>query len=560
MLNPTFQMLHFFKESTEGIALPSQFTFPFHYSPHPLAEMAANEVMGYISSREDWNTELRAGKMFGVMIVETTTGDIGFIAAYSGNIANDNKHPYFVPPIYDLLDSNGFFPKEEKNISLLNHEIERITKSTEYIEAKNVFERYQLNAQIILEKAKNDFAKARLRREELRRNGNLLPHQAEALIKESQFQKAELKRIIQKSEIKALEFQERIKYFTNQIDTLKEERKMRSATLQKLLFEAYIVTNANGEKESIWNIFQNYLHIAPPGGTGECAAPKLLQYAYLNNLKPLAMAEFWWGDSPKKEIRHHGSFYPACKRKCEPLLGFMLQGLDVEDNPLKESPIRLSIRILYEDEWLAVIDKPSGLLSAPGKINADSVLKQAKELFHSATMPMIVHRLDMATSGLMIIAKDEATYKAIQSQFIHRQIKKTYIALLDGDVNVPEGIIDLPMCLDPHERPLQMVDYEYGKDAVTKYKVLSINNGYTLIEFHPVTGRTHQLRVHSAHPDGLNAPIVGDTLYGKSKSASRLMLHAHKITFRHPESGESITVLSPLPFDINSIFLKFTHE
>ena len=308
--------------------------------------------------------------------------------------------------------------------------------------------------------------------------------------------------------------------------------------MQQKLFAEYSFLNQFGERKSIGEIFNNN----PPAGAGECAAPKLLHYAFEHSLKPIAMAEFWWGQSPKSEIRKHKQFYPACKSKCEPILmSHMLNGFDMEANPFQENPAEgKNIEIVFEDEVLAVINKPAEFLSVPGKIISDSVYQRVKELYPNATGPLIVHRLDMSTSGLMLIAKDEETYVKLQSQFIKRTIKKRYVALLDGILEENEGFIDLPLRVDLDDRPRQLVCYEHGKPAQTKWEKIEVRNNQTLVYFYPITGRTHQLRVHASHELGLKTPIVGDDLYGTI--ANRLHLHAESLTFEHPITREKMTI------------------
>lgn len=332
-----------------------------------------------------------------------------------------------------------------------------------------------------------------------------------------------------------------------------EQHKQMSQDLQLWLFHQYQFLNANGEQRDLVDIWQDY-HSSPrirkkfplpPGGTGDCCAPKLLQYAYSKHLKPICMAEFWWGPSPKSEVRHHGLFYPACRGKCKPILTWMLQGLDVEPNPEEMIHPHLNFEVIYEDDALAVINKPSGLLSVPGKAYDYSVATIAQERWPGS---MVVHRLDMGTSGLMIIAKSKATYVPLQEQFVKHMVEKRYIALLEGLVTPPLGRIELPLLSDPLNRPRQIVDYRHGKSAVTEYEVLSTSNEplTTLIALYPHTGRTHQLRVHCAHPNGLDCPIVGDELYGRK--AERLCLHCDQIRFAHPISGERMYFELPNPF------------
>ena len=487
--------MHTFQEDIQHLPLPQQFTYPFHYTPHPLCVMAATEVQSYLQGRTDWHAELQQGKMFGVLVVRSAEGTIGFLAAFSGNLAGSNYHDYFVPPVYDLLDPNGYFKQEEAKISemnrLLNHTQSEMTSA-------------------------NGTSPCPL-------------HKGEEYIQ-----------------------------------SLKEERKNRSIALQQWIFHQFILLNAKGEQQDIHQIFETYAHRLPPAGTGECAAPKLLQHAYRNSLQPLAMAEFWWGNSPKGEIRRHGHYYPSCRHKCEPLLVFMLQGLDVEPNPLLQSVTDANLlQTVYEDEYLLVVNKPAGMLSVPGKTGQASVLTMLHERYPNATGPLLVHRLDMATSGLLLAAKDKDTHALLQQQFENRTVKKRYMALLEGTPQIaPKGFIRLPLRPDFDNRPLQMVDFEYGKPAVTRYEInnppyeggqgdvqpLRNNTSQprTLVALYPETGRTHQLRVHAAHPDGLNCPIVGDPLYGQP--SDRLYLHAERLEFKHPVSGKYMHIQKEAPF------------
>ena len=458
-------MIHSFPIATENLPLPQLFTYPFHYTPHPLCVKAAEEVQQYLQTRTDWHEELQQGKMFGVLVVKTPTGEIGYLAAFSGNLAGSNHHDYFVPPVYDLLNPDGYFKEEEARISAINVMLNHTNDNNQEI-----------------------------------------------------------------------------------IEALKEERKQRSIALQQWIFEQFRLRNARGEEQDIYSIFTQTAHRNPPAGTGECAAPKLLQYAYLNNLQPLAMAEFWWGDSPKGEIRRHGHYYPACRHKCEPILNFMLQGLQVEPNPLLTSNTDATqLETVYEDDYLLVVNKPAGMLSVPGKTGQASVLTLLQERYPDATGPILVHRLDMATSGLLLAAKDKDTHTLLQKQFEGRTVKKRYIALLEGIPQAePKGFIRLPLRPDFDNRPLQMVCYEYGKPAVTRYEIMDTENDRTRMAFYPETGRTHQLRVHAAHPEGLNCPIVGDPLYGQP--ADRLYLHAERLEFRHPVTGQRLQIQKEAPF------------
>lgn len=564
-------MIHFFKKPVSYLALPEKFTYPFHYTPHPLCVLAAEEVKAYIASRKEWQEELASGKMFGVLIVQTDNGitnneenQIGYLAAFSGNLAGKNLHPYFVPPVYDLLQPEGFFKIEEEQISAINIRIRELENSSSYLGSKEKWKIETEQAKAVLNQAKAELKMAKEAREIRRQSSPELSEEEQAsLIRESQYQKAEYKRLEKEWKKRLEELETEVRHFDIEIERLKTERKERSAALQRKLFEQFRMLNAQGEVKDLYTIFEQTVQKVPPAGAGECALPKLLQYAYLHQLKPLAMAEFWWGDSPKNEIRHHGYYYPSCKGKCEPILQHMLQGLEIDENPLL-NPVHEEeeLEIVFEDEWLLVVNKPAGMLSVPGKAeDRDSVYHRLKKKYPEATGPMIVHRLDMATSGLLLVAKTKKVHQDLQAQFANRSIKKRYVAVLDGIVlSERTGRIELPLCLNPLDRPRQIVSKEYGKEAITEYKIISesekiidesersINEPrkYTRIVFYPLTGRTHQLRVHAAHPEGLGCPILGDELYGKK--ADRLYLHTEYIEFRHPIYGDIFRIQKKADF------------
>ena len=608
-------MIHFFKKPVSHLALPEKFTYPFHYTPHPLCVLAAEEVKEYIASRKEWQEELASGKMFGVLIVQTDNGitnneenQIGYLAAFSGNLDGKNLHPYFVPPVYDLLQPEGFFKIEEEQISAINIRIRELENSSSYLGSKEKWKIETEQAKAVLNQAKAELKMAKEAREIRRQSSPELSEEEQAsLIRESQYQKAEYKRLEKEWKKRLEELEMEVRHFDIEIERLKTERKERSAALQRKLFEQFRMLNAQGEVKDLYTIFEQTVQKVPPAGAGECALPKLLQYAYLHQLKPLAMAEFWWGDSPKNEIRHHGYYYPSCKGKCEPILQHMLQGLEIDENPLL-NPVHEEeeLEIVFEDEWLLVVNKPAGMLSVPGKAeDRDSVYHRLKKKYPEATGPMIVHRLDMATSGLLLVAKTKEVHQDLQAQFANRSIKKRYVAVLDGAIIKTEketkpiaekailiakntvstkktakaertgstGRIELPLCLNPLDRPRQMVSSEHGKEAITEYQIISeseritsesentfnesnridesersINESrkYTRIIFYPLTGRTHQLRVHAAHPEGLGCPILGDELYGKK--ADRLYLHAEYIEFRHPIYGDILCIQKEADF------------
>ena len=536
---------HLLGPEAATMALPQRFTCPYCYEPHPLALIAVKQVQQYVSSRTDWADELGAGKMLGVLVAQDAQGQLGFLAAFSGNLAGSVHHDFFVPPVYDLLDPQGEFKRGEAQITAINHEVERLKHSPELAAMiKRETEEKQLMGTEI-EAFKAMMAQHKLTRDQRRQDPDITPGELEELLNQSRFEKAELRRIRQRHEEKQREITAEIADYNHHIAELKARRKAMSEALQERIFRLFVVSNALGERRDLVEVFRP-LGTLPPAGAGECCAPRLLNFAYNNGLSPVCMAEFWWGASPVGEVRHHGHFYPACRSKCKPILDFMMQGLDVEDNALGQPLDDMALDVVYDDQWLTVLNKPSGMLTVPGKLLEDSLLTRFQAAHPEAVGPIVVHRLDQETSGLVIFAKDKATHKSLQQQFESHSIKKRYIALLDGLVENDGGVIDLPLLPDINDRPRQRVDKEYGKPSVTRYQVLEHSGAQTRVAFIPLTGRTHQLRVHASHPLGLNCPIVGDRLYGTA--ATRLMLHAERITFTHPATGHPMTLDCPPEF------------
>lgn len=545
--NPTlfYTMIHSFKQDISQIDLPKAFTYPFHYTPHTLSILASEQVQDYLHSQSQWATILEEGKMFGVLVVEYQN-EIGFLAAFSGLLDGENSFPYFVPPVYDLLRPDGFFKKEEAQISALNKEISVLEKDAAYVDLKDQLTEAQATSKEEILSKQNQLKIDRARRKEIRQQ-DLSPAETQKLVMESQYQKAELVRLKRLWKERISQIQAPLNKKEEEILQLKQERKQRSATLQQQLFNQFQMLNAHGAPKGLCAIFADTAQKTPPAGSGECCAPKLLQYAYQHNMRPICMAEFWWGQSPKTEIRHHGQYYPSCRGKCLPILGHMLEGLNVEPNPLASSTPKAlgdKLTIEYEDQYLLVVNKPAGLLSVPGKESQqDSVYSIIHERYPDSSGPLIVHRLDMDTSGLLLVAKDKETHQLLQAQFLNREVEKMYLADIIphslSDIEA-EGEIRLPLILDHLDRPRQKVDFEHGKPAHTSYKVLGQKDNVIRISLFPHTGRTHQLRVHMAHQLGLNAPIVGDPLYGRV--ADRLHLHAAKLKFTHPITQEKMVI------------------
>jgi len=532
-----------FKDLNKSTEVPELFTNPFYYSPHPLCIQAAKQIQ----SRLPLPNLNNKGKMYGVMVVKQANDKIGFLAAYSGNEQTGSIQIPFVPQVFDITNPNGFFRKGEAELDSINLSISVAEKSPVLKELQKELEQAERNEKNMIKDAKEAVKLARKKRKVLRQEAINHPDKDQIfdqLIKESQTEKSQFNKLKKKLKQQIEEKQQQLDSYLEQINLLKQKRKNQSAQLQKKLFDHYIFTNALGEQKSASDIFSQTAFRTPPAGTGDCCAPKLMNYAYLHQLTPLAMAEFWWGPSPKKEIRQHGHFYPACKSKCEPILGHMLKGLKIEKQ--KNQDLQLNIELIYEDDAIAIINKPSGLLSVPGKEEKDSVYSQIKTLYPKASGPLVVHRLDMATSGIMVIAKTKEAHEHLQKQFLNKTIKKRYVAWLEGTVTKKKGSIDLPLRVDLDDRPRQLVCFDYGKQAITKWELIERTINRTKVHFYPLTGRTHQLRLHAAHPLGLNTPIVGDELYGEK--ANRLMLHAEEISFIHPTSLEIMSFQTPASF------------
>jgi tRNA pseudouridine32 synthase/23S rRNA pseudouridine746 synthase len=556
MFNPKNKIFH--PLETSGLDLPKQFTFPFYYTPHPLCLRAAQEVQEYLETQQDFDHNfgliegakgLIIGKMFGVMLIKALDGTVGYLVAFSGKLAEQNFIDGFVPPIFDTLNPSGFYKIGEEKLNKINAKIEVLETSKEYLEAKNLVSELSLKSAEEFRAFKANLKDLKRSRNEKRVQARLTLSKDElavfekALDKESISLHYQLKHLKSKWKERIAEAQEQLQTIVKRINFLKTKRKELSATLQRQLHQSYSFLNANGQRKDLLDIFETQ----PPAAAGECAAPKLIQFAYEHNLNPLALAEFWWGAAPKSQVRKHKQFYPACRSKCEPILGHMMLGLDVEKNPISQhNSKKVKLDIIYEDNFILVVNKPSEVLSVPGKTIQDSVLTSLKAYLPEVKGPILVHRLDMSTSGLLIAAKNEKTHKNLQKQFMNRTVHKRYVALLDGEIPLNEGLIDLPLRVDLDNRPTQLVCYDYEKQAQTKYEVVGIENGKTRIHFYPITGRTHQLRVHAAHQLGLNTPIVGDDLYGVK--GERLHLHAEKISFEHPVKKKKVTFKVPSPF------------
>lgn len=534
-------MIMIFHPLNTDIPKPSRLNNPFFYEPHPLCLLATEEVKAAVSARKEWQAEVERGKMFGVLVVERLSGkgsSLGYLAAYSGQILGRSNWEGFVPAVFDYLLPGGYFKTHEQKISLLNAEVERLETNEERQQLKNRLDEQEKRAVCQIEAYKEEMKRAKARRDALRKAGADALQQ-EAMRAESQWMKAELHRMKKRFRAERDVLLQGVERFDGALARLKEERKRRSDELQRWLFARFEMRNGRGERCSLLDIFARETGQLPPAGTGECCAPKLLQYAFAHHLRPVCMAEFWMGQTVMGEVRREGCFYPACQGKCGPTLRFMLQGIEV-DPATPEGHVGGQLKVVYEDKNLTVVCKPAGMLSVPGKSGAASVYSLMRARYPDAASPLVVHRLDMDTSGLMLIAKTKEKHKNLQSAFKNRAVKKKYVALLEGLLPAEKqgGRISLPLSPDYLDRPRQRVDREKGKQAVTDYEVLGQVSGHSLVALYPQTGRTHQLRVHCAHAEGLNMPILGDALYGRK--ADRLYLHAEAIEI--PSEGISFRI------------------
>ena len=552
--NSQSRISYFPDQPINEIELPERFTFPFYYEPHPLTKIAAAELQHYLETQThlDHNFGLSAdkegivvGKMFGVLVVQDTEGKLGYLSAFSGKLAGSNDHPRFVPPVFDMLVENSFFLQEIEIINTINARIKEIRSSDNYQHLK--LDDEKLSAQSLQEisafriQLKGNKERRKQHREKQKNSLSQPDYDVveAGLIKESLHDKHQLNVLTNKWEQVLSAVRTRLAQFEHEIDILKNERKEKSAALQAQLFAQYVFLNKDGKSKSLQEIFSVTAFGKPPAAAGECATPKLLQFAFANGYKPLAMAEFWWGAAPKSEIRRHKHFYPACTGKCKPILAHMLEGIPVDENPFLRTPeANSALEIVYEDESLVVVNKPAGLRSVPGVDISDSVYTRLKPVLGDIE-PLIVHRLDMDTSGLLVVAKTRQAHKYIQRQFLQGTVRKRYRALLSKVIDKSEGEITLPLCADLFNRPRQLVCFKTGKRSVTKWKMIKKYKAMTKIDFWPLTGRTHQLRMHSAHELGLNAPIVGDDLYGTA--SERMCLHAAHLEFTHPKTKEKIS-------------------
>jgi tRNA pseudouridine32 synthase/23S rRNA pseudouridine746 synthase len=542
--------------------IPAAFPSPFdELGPHPLARRAALALQAEFGSgwlapgvRASTLEGPEGGKMFGVLVVRRPDGEVGFLRSFSGMLDGRWDVEGFVPPIFDREARARVEPAGDAEVAALMAREKALRHSPELsalraegasLEARHAAERARLDAlhdeRRGLRHARRAGLAAGPSSEEARRA-------LHALAQESRVDQADLRRLKAEQLSQRQAHAAALAEIEGRLSSLEQLRLAACREFGKRLHDTYAIPNARGERRPMRSFYADVGE--PPGGAADCAGPKLLAFAFVHGLRPLALAEFWWGRPPVTGGRVAGGFYPACKRKSAPLLPYMLEGIEV-------APAQLfvpapgaddGLRILFEDEWIVLVDKPCGLLSVPGRAAslADSVLTRLRARHPRASGPLLVHRLDLDTSGLLLAALDPVSHKTLQRQFLRREVRKRYVAWVEGAVRGERGVVDLPMHVDLHDRPRQIYGPVHGKPAVTEWQVLERRDGRTRLALFPLTGRTHQLRVHASHPLGLGAPIVGDRLYGHA--AERLQLHAEAIAFAHPKTGERLSYESPAPF------------
>ncbi len=555
----TAPLFHPFHSDISKIALPEQFTYPFFYQPHPLTEAAAKELQSFLLKGTlvhnfglgTHESLIEQGKMFGVLVVKDSSGKLGWLAAYSGKLSEEPQG-YFVPPVADIHAAQSFYKKGEAELNDMSAVIATLEQDPKRkAQKKTLQDRLdEINAHLRKGRAAlKEAKKARQKyREAVRPTVSTEDFKGicERLASESIQGQLAFKHSSKEWLAEQEALVEKLDQFDNDIKDLKEERRLKSNALQREIFDHYVFLNANRESQVLSACFPDFDVRHPPSGSGDCCAPKLLQYAYKNELQPFALGEFWWGSAPDKEVRQHGYFYPSCASRCRPILGHMLEGLEVEENPLLTYGQDKPMPVVYEDDDLVVVNKPAGLLSVPGVEIEDSALTRIKNRYPNATGAILLHRLDMSTSGLLMFTLNPKANKRMQRQFIKRQVQKTYIADIAGLVTQEQGVISLPLAPDYYDLPRQMVCHKTGKASETHWSVLQRFKSSTRLALKPITGRTHQLRVHCAHPEGLGLSIIGDELYGII--GQRLHLHAHQLEFTHPTTKEIIRLEAPIDF------------
>ncbi|WP_233605006.1 RluA family pseudouridine synthase [Corallococcus sp. AB030] len=543
--------------------LPGAFPSPFDaVGPHALARRAAESLQATL--REGFiapgitSAVLQGpdgGKMFGVLVVRQPDGTLGVLRAFSAMLAGRWDVPGFVPPVFDREARARVEPVADATVKSLltraetwrtSEELRRVREEDDARQTREATEREAMRLRHDTHRRQRHERRAAI----VAMSALTETERAQALHtldQESRGDKAEKRRWDAAQEEARRQLAPARAKAERRVRALDRLRRIVSRGFMKQFHDTYAITNARGETRPLRSLYGG---AEPPSGAGDCAGAKLLAYAFAHGLQPVALAEFWWGTPPASGGRIQGAFYPACRDKCGPLLPFMLEGLEVSAPRVFVPPPAPTpdLSIVFEDAWLVVIDKPCGLLSVPGRDASllDSVLTRLRARYPDATGPLLAHRLDLDTSGLLVAALDSRTHASLQRQFLHRDVAKRYVALIDGPVHGGSGTITLPLRVDLDDRPRQIVDPIHGKPAVTDWEVLHRAVSHTRVAFHPRTGRTHQLRVHAAHPQGLGAPIMGDPLYGHA--GLRLHLHAETLSFVHPATGQRVSFTRAAPF------------
>lgn len=544
--------IHTFSATTQN----GKFTNPFAYVPSEECREAAHIVRLHIREQhKEWTDELRRGKMLGVLVCRDSSGRAGFLAAFSGTLGGRLSHEWFVPPVLDYERPGGVFKREEAAISGINKMIDRLANDPDYKSALAEYDAQKKAEEAEISEAKTCYAQNKQARNVER---EVHPERKEELDAQSQFEKAEIKRLKARWAERLAIYERKIETHKDKLEHLRVERVKRSNILQRWLFSRMRLHRGDGRAMSIHDIFLRNTHVDPPSGSGECCAPRLLDYAFSNGLTPMSMAEFWMGETPAGEIRIDGEFYPACQRKCAPLLKWMLSCTECEAPQFEvkkaqkgeeRGTANKEVEILYEDQWLLAVNKPAGLLTVSENDSVDTLMRRVLSCRSGISGPGYIHRLDQPTSGILLIAKDKQTHNKMQSQFEKREVRKSYVALLEGMPDKKSGVISLPIIPNPDDRPRQMVDFVRGKRATTEFEIIGPDEhplNCVRVKFRPLTGRTHQLRVHAASPMGLGCPIVGDNLYGHM--SDRLYLHADRLEFSHPYTDVRIIIECNPPF------------
>jgi tRNA pseudouridine32 synthase/23S rRNA pseudouridine746 synthase len=552
----------YFEPQPAPAEVPARLASPFTPSPpHPLACRAA-EALRLRLRRGDLGRGLDLGaldepgrgKMFGVLVVADTEGRVGYLCAFSGMLDGRWHVEGFAPPLFDAAARDAFWPAGEAELRALDERHAELTHGPEptALRARLAELSARHDAEAAELRARHD-ANRRLRHEARQRLANgeagddARRAALHALGQESRADDMERRRLdaAHRQEREALV--SALRALDARRAGLEQLRAERSRQLWQQIAYNYVIPNARGEERPLGALFAPE---PPPGGAGDCAAPKLLAHAYRHHLRPLALAEFWWGAPPLTGDRHSGEYYPACHSKCGEVLPYMLEGLSVDPAPLLDAGLDAAeeLRLVYEDAWVLVVDKPCGLLSVPGRHSPlrDSVLVRLRKRYPETSGLAVVHALDAEASGLLLVARDPESHAALQRQFARREADKHHAAWLEGQVAGDEGVIELPLRADREEGGRYMVDPHHGKRALTEWRVTQRMGPRTRVSLLPRTGLTHQLRVHAAHPLGLGAPIAGDRLYGAD--GTRLMLHAETLTFRHPHTGARVELECRAPF------------